>query len=1736
MAIQNRPYAGTWVANKRSIVQWTPDFLVYLNGDTSLPGCRTCHHNINLNEFINSISVDFGVEPGASNCSIGMSVPRHYGDSIFRDGNTLLRPGLEVHVYFRGFFPMRGLTTPNAQPIAGINLSDIPQYPYYPVFHGVVTQVNQEFSGGFFTVNMTCAGMLHFWEHQKVSGSGGGAFFGARPVNSGIQTTLTGHPLTGKTPYGIIYSLYRDTSGVADGVGFALQSRTNYGAVNSTTGDPLYAMTLRYWEQRFRGKIYGLRMHGASGQLFTSSQQAYLSLYRTSPFGGRSGTANVSPSTGYPTDDAFAQDPTLLLGLRAVGADGRVLRQVDTRLLPSENGGQLGLDVTQLQAYPTDIGSYGQVNLWESTYESKMDVATAVTNVSGYEFYQDADGDLVFKPPLYNLDTSSSRVYRIEPEDIISFSQTEAEPSATYVIVKGGAFQNMRGVVDESEWGCRSTYVDYRLVAQFGWIESSVESTYYTNPRSAFYFAINHLDRQNVGMNSASVTIPLRPEIRPGYPVYIPHIDCFYYVTSVSHSFNLGSECTTTLTLTCRRRKFFPPGRPDAQSIGTDQNLSQIDLSATANPVRALEYLDNEGYPRLLGFPNVVMAIDPNAVNPQFAVVGFQAVERELRATSRQTDRNGRSVVTDSDNARRQQWVWSFITMMLNRSPRMLNPIGVDTTGSNLSPRQTTDALARNPDQQYQVVGLTGANNAAVTVNVERIRRALESYINNRAAIRQAKAILVNRVVAQQNAINQARATAQQNSNRAILSGQTPTSDGPDTSAQEAEITRLQNFINQIDRNFDAVPASASLNDFMTQYNNLAEAVNEAARAQGNRTTNGGGRAGGPNAPENAQPANRTPRLQTISIVSSASAAVNNDVILMSYLIGNYRMGGMNSTDVQTDPSGLVNTSANLLEQLSDRKASLNLTVPGYYRYYSASHPNPDMQGYAPVDREVTASAQGLSQATEGTVTRDGRIIGDVREVPRQRTYLTGEQAAGEIIQAWRDTHNGQSPPNGVVEVLVSQWALETGAGRSMLNYNFGGTKAIRRGLRTRYGTTEGAVSTGNFRRAVSWFQAYGSAAEGARAFVRLISQGSHREALVQYQRILNQPGGTPQAAAEAYIRQLRRTNYFTGDVEDYVRNVSATTAGRARTWVQNATRAGTPTTSNPLGTNADPLNNPASDPLAYSVPDSEIKTSVVRPAVNVEGVPEGRQTDYVELGEHVPRNGLRVRTATDQNPRVVPTNLIYTMTFEARAQQNLTRVQVNTFNPQNPRQLASFINACLTGTAQSLGPFANALADNFALKVGSAAMTQVRTTPDQISELIRDAVAGIEGLRDPQGLIQLNTQQYVNRRSRGRGAAELNADLVAIRNIDNGRPNDFNPSDVTDIRINHGNAGPARRVLVAKAVALVREISLANYVQLVNAQGQLNAPRAQLTPQILDLIRPWSDSLTRLFRGSPLPQYGPFQPTNTVRLQEGTQQYNSPVYPVSDALGYEHYGSFQYGRGLSIEPGGNYERLMSTDPLQFATDAQREAFLRALRSNPNNPAQRIAAIRQSLTSIASDPAFVNGPGAQVALDYLENSQRNGDRTTMIANGLRNYILSDRDAVMKLPVNNVAYRLADLSPLGEQDTCVCRGAEADLLLAAYMAGSTNFVAVQTVDEVSEWVSSQMIQASAAWSDAQSKMRGMALESGRRSILDTVDGWQGVVDNFRSTNQNLANNAAQGVAQGVSNINQTTGRIRVPSRE
>ena len=128
------------------------------------------------------------------------------------------------------------------------------------------------------------------------------------------------------------------------------------------------------------------------------------------------------------------------------------------------------------------------------------------------------------------------------------------------------------------------------------------------------------LEKKNVNTNGCTLSIPMRPELKPGYPIYIEHIDTFYYVSGISHSFSFGSDCTTSLTLTARRKKFLPPGDPRKDGI------EGVRLDDPSYPPKSLIVKRGDFY-ETIGFPNVVMALDPTKPNPAYFAYGFDMIE-----------------------------------------------------------------------------------------------------------------------------------------------------------------------------------------------------------------------------------------------------------------------------------------------------------------------------------------------------------------------------------------------------------------------------------------------------------------------------------------------------------------------------------------------------------------------------------------------------------------------------------------------------------------------------------------------------------------------------------------------------------------------------------------------------------------------------------------------------------------------------------------------------------------------------------------------------------------------------------------------------------------------------------------------------------------------------------------------------------------------------------------------------
>ena len=1189
MGLDQRPYIGSWKLNGQSLVAHTPDALIYLNGDLSLPGCQKCSGKIDIQKFITEVSVDAGTEAGSHSATFSLSIPLHHTDSFARDAKFLLRPGLEVHIYMRGYFPVKGLysnlaekkslndlqgsplgpvtkekasksdglvktksgfspqtflgpgeklsnlsaeqvtnlvklaqnmetlqqymdqvgkanipnyapgsariafgdgwaplpteketghvedsqhykgnaldfvvkyrttthksgtvdkavtwaatmklrgnqmsaggvgayieATPNAgttpgsmkasdytptnkwftsnhydirgtnsnwywyavpgtnkrimegggpppefaaatakmpkpdasvvkwddqpllrdgRPVEAVATEENPEatgfqsavpaetgefgpsmleeygladnpaiadalaYPYYHVFHGVVTQVNHSYSGGVSTVSVSCNSMLHFWQYHNMSTNA--SLFGARPNNSKNKMSLVGNNFTGMHPYAIMYSLHHDMAGAAGGVGFALSSKSNQTAV-SEGQDSLFSLNIQYWEKRFK-RGTKLRMHGATGELFSTGAAAWL---------GRKSASQITKAMRkrYNEPSQFAKDPisSQMFALGLIGGPNVRAAIEATRFAakskPTEDA-RFEINILEMQAFVSNIGDWGQVNLFESTYESKLDIANKVCGITGFEFYQDVDGDFVFKPPMWNLDTRTSRVYRLEDIDLINISFSEKEPQVTYMTVKGSAFKNILGTGTENEWGVKGQYMDYRLIAQFGWRPGSYETNYFNDPRSMFFAAVNRMDVMNIAVNSASVTIPVRPEFRPGYPVYIPYLDCFYYCNSFAHSHSVGGQCTTALQLVGKRAKFFAPGIN--RLYGANQGIDAIKLGETKFPEKPLQVIGDDGKPRLSGFPNVVMALDPTEINPLFFVVGTDIENLSDTRVIKYMLKMGSTlgVLTKEEPEPGSSKVFYTInkTIMNAEGESTSVPVRFFFDESELDPKTETEGDAFNIK--------FGAG--------QYMTQMKENTTKDEASVAKSRKL--------QQAIN-----GKQSQIAAILRDPDFNSEDPARQKQhDAKVAEKQKLEDQVDA--------------------LEKAKGESdQQAQDEKD-------------EREQLLRNPDKLTGVAVL----LLIKNMVSAAYRLSADYGASG-------TDMSSTIN----LLDMLSDKKASFsNGQQPGQYRYYSASHPDADQQG--PKSTRYDGVRRVVVDGDPLSIAEDGRTPPTVKQYTRSPT------------------------------------------------------------------------------------------------------------------------------------------------------------------------------------------------------------------------------------------------------------------------------------------------------------------------------------------------------------------------------------------------------------------------------------------------------------------------------------------------------------------------------------------------------------------------------------------------------------------------------------------------------------------------------------------------------------------------------------------------------------------------------
>jgi hypothetical protein len=506
--------------NNRGVIKLAPDALLYIGSGlnqtrvvNSISVASTTGQNkIELNGGISSITINNTIDtPGASTASIEVSTPIYGENSQYwinypgPDANTTIKysifvPMMEVKVFFKGRFMV----------------NNKPQY--YQAFWGFITNVEESYSGGVYKIALQCCDILHWWSYHKIN---------VHPTPESSTVAGVPQPLTfwstifkNTNAFSIIQAL-TELSGNISFVTPAWLGQLN--SIDEVFPKDEFALftqgqIMTYWRQRFATIGNFLKMYGMHGQLVDNGK------IRT-----------LQPDSINP--DKFKPE---------VGS----LNATDSK---AKN--QYTLDESFLENFPV-FGDLTNLGTFESAeYMTRLEIATEVKNRCDYEFFQDTNGNFVFKPPFYNLNVKGVQPYTIRPNDIINFSlATDVEAITTVMTVN---FPFARGFYSPELPLKKGFHMDVGLVQKYGVKYEEISVNYLTDAKLARSYAAALMGTKNAKSIAGSITIPGRPEMKMGYPVYVEHRDAFYYVRTISHTFDFGGTFTTTLGIEAERKKVY---------------------------------------------------------------------------------------------------------------------------------------------------------------------------------------------------------------------------------------------------------------------------------------------------------------------------------------------------------------------------------------------------------------------------------------------------------------------------------------------------------------------------------------------------------------------------------------------------------------------------------------------------------------------------------------------------------------------------------------------------------------------------------------------------------------------------------------------------------------------------------------------------------------------------------------------------------------------------------------------------------------------------------------------------------------------------------------------------------------------------------------------------------------------------------------------------------------------------
>ena len=189
---------------RRNILKIAPDAFMTINDALEMrvvaPMDALGTKDSKMHGGITTINVSAAVSPaGASRATIEVSAPQYKGfhEDYYRTYPNGVRmpiftPMMEVKIFMKGRYLESEYTYGPR---------------YYPVFWGMITNVQENYSQGAYNFSITCEDLLCWWRHQKVTVQSSVviAFFGGAGLNRFPST------FQNMSPWEIIMALFTDT-------------------------------------------------------------------------------------------------------------------------------------------------------------------------------------------------------------------------------------------------------------------------------------------------------------------------------------------------------------------------------------------------------------------------------------------------------------------------------------------------------------------------------------------------------------------------------------------------------------------------------------------------------------------------------------------------------------------------------------------------------------------------------------------------------------------------------------------------------------------------------------------------------------------------------------------------------------------------------------------------------------------------------------------------------------------------------------------------------------------------------------------------------------------------------------------------------------------------------------------------------------------------------------------------------------------------------------------------------------------------------------------------------------------------------------------------------------------------------------------------------------------------------------------------------------------------------------